>query len=58
MSPMLLQDLNDKNSYAVNTQAQYSCVNESYRIEGEDISTCMHSGQWSKPPQCVEEELD
>ena len=46
-------DLIGNKSYAVDTQIQYSCVNESYRIDGENISTCMYSGQWSKTPRCV-----
>ena len=52
-SDIILNGQNENSSDAVHSEVQYSCVNESYRIEGENISTCMYSGQWSKPPRCV-----
>ena len=48
-----LTDLIGNKAYVVDTQVPYSCVNESFRIEGENVNTCMYSGQWSKPPRCV-----
>ena len=39
--------------YQLHDVIQYSCVNETFQMEGNGSITCQYSGQWSAPPICV-----
>ncbi len=38
--------------YYHNSQFSYQCTDESHYIEEENTTTCLFTGQWSKPPSC------
>jgi len=43
-------------SNLVNSTARYSCVNNSFRLDGPDIRLCTDLGTWTgSPPACIGE---
>ena len=44
-------DFND--TYVATSQAEYSCQNKEFQMNGNSTVTCLYSGQWSDLPTCV-----
>ena len=40
-------------THEAKTQTEYSCDSDKFQMEGNSTVTCLYSGQWSEPPQCV-----
>ena len=50
----ILINATNKDVYELHGVVQYECINETLEMIGNNSITCMHSGQWSKPPPiCV-----
>ena len=52
---VVLSKLRTNETYPVHSQVGYICKNGKYQMKGDNTSTCLHSGQWSKPPTCRNE---
>ena len=50
----LRKNFNKSTTYSVFTTIKYSC-NEGFQAKGNSNSSCMYSGEWSTPPQCLPE---
>ena len=53
----IVTEFSPTNIYVAPAKIEYSCQNETLQMKDGNGSTCLYSGQWSDPPQCVEEEL-
>ena len=42
-----------KKMFRQNSTFTYQCSDESHIFDGENTTTCLYSGEWSKPPTCV-----
>ena len=40
-------------TYPLHTQLNIMCVNQTFVMKGNSTITCMYTGTWSHPPQCV-----
>ena len=40
-------------TYPLHTQLNIMCVNETFVMKGNNTITCMYTGTWPHPPQCV-----
>ena len=40
--------------YLGNSTVEYSCKDNTFKMEGNSISTCQYSGEWSEPPSCIQ----
>ena len=45
---------NSTKTYPVLSTVEYSCLNNSLFLQGNNTVTCLYSGKWSKTPQCIE----
>ena len=46
-----------KDIYGLHDVVQYTCINETLRMVGNNSVVCMYSGEWSShPPRCVDQQ--
>ena len=50
----MMVNATQKDVYQLHDVVQYACVNETFEMRGNDLITCLYSGQWSHfPPKCL-----
>ncbi len=47
------QQYQGKKQHKVHSVVVYSCASGHYKLVGNDTVTCLFSGQWSQPPECI-----
>ena len=51
---MQILNITQKSAYELHDVVQYACVNEAFEMIGKSNTTCLYSGEWSRPsPRCI-----
>ena len=52
---IIIKRSDNDTKYVGNTTIQYSCIDDTFEMQGISTASCLFNGHWSEPPKCTKE---